>query len=254
MSPPRRPRPKISLWARFLRFVRYWKSPLTLRDSITRLRRHHTHPVLALIRLFIPFPTWSFPLPGPFSPCELIEDKQNGGKITNSQFGTLRTYQNITIWRMRDTPLRSIYRIYELHLIDIYTLLGYETEYFFFQKRWHLRDIPDPNDPDLIRCAMLASIVEELHESVNWKLSLGLRRNGEILMRENDGDPYPPYIPEELPAWTKNVPAIDKELLKQSIPMDKLNEEGQLVLEEKGINPTFTKRNIVTNTGWFYTI
>ncbi|CAG8900688.1 unnamed protein product [Penicillium egyptiacum] len=93
---------------------------------------------------------------------------------------------------MRDTPLRSIYWLYELHLADRYELIGYETEYFFFQQSWKLGDIPDPIDSDPLRYAMIASIVEELHEAVNWKLSLGLRRNREHVYREEDGDLLPP--------------------------------------------------------------
>ena len=155
---------------------------------------------------------------------------------------------------MRDTPLRSIYRLYELHLADRYELMGYETEYFFFQRNWKLGDIPDPRDPDPLRYAMVASITEKLHEAVNWRLSLGLRRNREHVCREEDGDPWPPFIPEELPDWTKSVPPMDKDLLRRSVPSESLDAEGNLVLEKNGKGPNFARRNIITNTGWFYTI
>ena len=155
---------------------------------------------------------------------------------------------------MRDTPLRSIYRLYELHLADRYMLMGSETEYFFYQTGWRLRDIPDPKDPDPIRYAVVACILEELHKAVNWRLSLGLRRNGEHVYRERDGDPWPAFVPEDLPGWTESVLPIDKELLKQSVPSYKLDTEGNLVLEEGGKASIFARRNIVTNTGWLYTI
>ncbi|KAJ6160369.1 hypothetical protein N7470_003765 [Penicillium chermesinum] len=156
---------------------------------------------------------------------------------------------------MRDTPLRSIYRLYELFMADQYPLLGWETEYFVFsQPEWRLQDIPDPRDPDPLRYAMIASIVEELVEAINWRLRLGLRRNGDHVYREQDIDPLPPFDPEELPAWTKTVPPMNKELLKLSVPADHLDADGNLVLEERGKNAVFARRNIITNTGWLYTI
>ncbi|KAJ5181356.1 hypothetical protein N7491_000908 [Penicillium cf. griseofulvum] len=155
---------------------------------------------------------------------------------------------------MRDTPLRSIYRLYELHLADRYELMGYETEYFFFQQNWRLRDVPDPRDPDPLCYAMVDSIMEELHEAVNWRLSLGLRRNREHVYREEDGDPWPPFTPEELPTWTSHVMPMDKDLLRLSVPPESLDAEGNLVLEKNGKGRNFARRNIITNTGWLYTI
>ena len=252
--PPRRPRRKLSLWARFKAWLRYWKSPLQLRSSIVRLRHQHNHPVLTLLRLFIPFPSWFFPIPSQVSPRALIEDTKNETGIIASHFGAIHNLRCIPIWRARDTPLRSIYRLYELHLADRYELMGYETEYFFFRANWKLRDIPDPKDGDPIRYAMIASLVEELHEAVNWRLSLGLRRNKEHVYREDDTDPWPPFTPEELPDWTKKVPPIDKDLLRLSVPSEALDAQGNLVLEKDGKGRNFACRNIITNTGWLYTI
>lgn len=254
MSPRRRPRRKITLWARFRTWLRYWESPLRLRSSLIRLGHEHKYPLLTLLRMFIPYPSWFFPIPGPFSLRALIDDKKNGTDIINAHFGDIHNLRAIPIWRMRDTPLRSIYRLYELHLADHYELMGWETEYFFFRPDWKLRDIPDPKDSDPLRYATIASIVEELHEAVNWRLSLGLRRNHEHVDREEDGDPWPPFTPEDLPDWTRKVRPIDKELLRESVPPDSLDQEGNLVLEQKGKSPIFARRNIITNTGWFYTI
>lgn len=132
--------------------------------------------------------------------------------------------------------------------------MGWETEYFFFRPDWKVGDIPDPEDRDPLRYAAIASIVEELREAVNWSLSLGLRRNKQHVYREGDGDPWPPYTSEDLPEWTSKVPPIDKDLLRVSVPPESLDAAGNLVLEEKGTGPNFARRNIVTNTEWFYTI
>ncbi|KAJ9213030.1 hypothetical protein DTO166G4_5360 [Paecilomyces variotii] len=253
MPSHRRPRPKISLWARFRTWLRYWESPLRLRSSLLRLREHK-HPFLALLLMFIPYPSWFFEIPGPFSLRALIEDQKNGTGIIRSQFGDIHNLRGIPIWRMRDTPLRSIYRLYELHLADRYDLMGYEMEYFFARPDWKLQDIPDPRDSNPLRYAVIACIVEELQQAINWRLSLGLRRNGEHVYRDQNDDPLPPFLPEDLPGWTKNVAPIDKELLRQSVPPDKLDTDGNLVLEAGGQSRIFAQRNIITNTGWLYTI
>ncbi|RAH67335.1 uncharacterized protein BO66DRAFT_329463, partial [Aspergillus aculeatinus CBS 121060] len=123
-----------------------------------------------------------------------------------------------------------------------------------YRSGWKLQHIPDPKDPDPLRYAVIACIVEELHRAINWRLSLGLRRGGEHVYRETDEDPWPPYVAEELREWARKVAPIDKDLLRRSVPPEKLDTDGNLVLEENGLSPTFARRNIITNTGWLYTI
>ncbi|OJK02583.1 hypothetical protein ASPACDRAFT_39890 [Aspergillus aculeatus ATCC 16872] len=237
MAPPRRPRPNISLWRRFRWWLRHLESPLELRASFRRLKQHNKHPLLTLLRMFIPYPSWYFNVPGPFSLGALIEDDQNGTGIIQHLFEDLHNLRAIPIWRMRDTPLRSIYRLYALFLADKYTLMGYETEYFFYRSGWKLQHIPDPKDADPLRYAVIACIVEELHQAINWRLSLGLRRSGEHVYRETDEHSWPPYVAEELPEWTRKVAPIDKDLLRRSVPPEKLDTDGNLVLEENGLSP-----------------
>lgn len=74
----------------------------------------------------------------------------------------------------------------------------------------------DPRDPDPIRYALLACIVEPLLDAFNWCLSIGLRRNGKHIPPTNwDGvnSPYAPYEPLSLPSWTRHVPAVEKQYL-----------------------------------------
>ncbi|CAG8143842.1 unnamed protein product [Penicillium olsonii] len=253
--PPRqrRPRPKVSLWARFRWWLLVAHSPLQIRNSLCRLRSSR-YPLLDLIRMFIPYPSWYYPIQGPHSLRELIEDEQNGYPIINAHFGEIHNLRAIPVWRWRDTPLRSIYRLYELHLSGRYALMGWETEYFFGRTDWKLEDIPDPQDPDPLRYAVVASIMEELHEAVNWRLGLGLRRNKQHVFREEDGDPWPPFTPEILPKWTAKVPPLDKDLLRQSIPASSIDDDGNLRLDNSGKAPHFARRHIVTTRGWLYTV
>lgn len=237
-----------------MRIKSYWRrlhTPLGLRGSIIRLRHYHQHPYLALLRLFIPFPSWSFPLPEPVAPREIAENVD----LYYRRHPYVRDYQCIPIWRHRDTALRSIYRLYEIFMTGEYALLRLETEYLWHTppKQWALASIPDPRDPDPVRYALLACIVEELVAAFNWRLSLGLRRLGEPVQRKHGSDPYPPFVPELPPSWTQNVAAIEPSMLRD-LPPAMVDQDGRLVLEKKGCSDEFAKRNVITNVGWLYTI
>ncbi|KKZ62285.1 hypothetical protein EMCG_00454 [[Emmonsia] crescens] len=245
--------PPLSLRLKLI-FYRYWsrvrnvESPLHLRYSLGRLR-HSPRPWLALLRLFIPYPTWHFPVPEPLSPRELL-----GNQVLMFQHRhNLVNLTAITLWRARDTSLRSLYRLLECMLSTEYSPIGQETEYFWYQRSWSLDRIPDPADPDPVRYAILASLAEELVIAFNWRLSLGMRRNKKHIFRQRGEDPWPPYTPVTGPAWTKDVPPIFQASLDE-LPPEFVRNGCQLVLEEKGISDTFGKRNIVTNVGWLYTI
>lgn len=120
--------------------------------------------------MFLPYPSRSFPILGPFSVRDLIEDKKNDTSIIQSHFDDIPNLRAFPIWRIRDTPLRSIYRLYKLPLADCYELHGWETEYFFFRPDWTLQDIPEPQDSDPLRYTVIASIVEELYKAINWSI------------------------------------------------------------------------------------
>ncbi|KAF3480023.1 uncharacterized protein GIQ15_06999 [Arthroderma uncinatum] len=233
----------------FIRRIRYrLHTPLDLRGSIVVLRHNHKHPYLELLRLFIPYPTWRFPLPQPVSPREILGNEA----LMNSRRRQFNRYLAVPIWCMRDTSMRSLYRLYESMASGEYTPMGRETEYFWY-RGWKLDAIKDPQDSDPVRYAILASLVEELVTAFNWRLSLGMRRNRKHILRQTDDEPYPPYTPVSGPEWTKYVPPIPPDSLAQ-LPQEFVNSKNQLVLEEKGCSKTFSKRNIVTNVGWLYTI
>lgn len=233
----------------FIRRIIYkLKTPLNLRGSIAILRHNHKHPYLTLLRLFIPWPTWRFPLPEPVPAKEMLGNEA----LMTRRRCSFNKYMSVPIWRIRDTPLRSLHRLYESMASGEYTPIGRETEYFWY-RGWALETIEDPQDPDPIRYAIIASLIEELVTAFNWRLSLGMRRNHQHVLRSSDDDPYPPYIPLSGPRWTEHVPPIMPEHL-ECLPLEFTSEEHQLVLEEKGCNKIFLKRNIVTNVGWLYTI
>lgn len=254
----------VSLWRRTdlplrlrlkLFFYRYWhrvtrlQTPFEIRYSLARLKHNHSKPWLSLLWLFIPYPTWKFSIPEPLSPQEVLGNED----LMFRRRHDLINLTSIPLWRARDTPLRSLYRLYESLMSGEYSPIGQETEYFWYQRSWVLADIPDPADPDPIRYAILASLAEELVEAFNWRLGLGMRRNHKHILRERNEDPYPPYEPVSGPKWTGKVPPIPQELLAD-LPREFIRDGRLLVLEERGVSETFLKRNIVTNVGWHYTI
>ncbi|KAI9925073.1 hypothetical protein MW887_006481 [Aspergillus wentii] len=168
----------------------------------------------------------------------------------------LTNMRSVPVWRARDTPIRSLYRIYEAMTAREYYAIGPEVEYFWYQARrsWAVHRIPDPRDPDPVRYAILACIAEELAKAFNWRLSLGMRRDrSKHIYRKTLEDALPPFAPETAPVWTKAVSAIDTELIAD-LPNDVLDQSGKLLLEEDGNSPVFAERNVITDTRHFYTI
>jgi hypothetical protein len=143
--------------------------------------------------------------------------------------------------------------MYDAMISGTYEALGPETEYFWYQRKWSLQSICDPQDTDPVRYAILACLAEELVVAFNWRLSLGLRRDHNHIIRETGKDSFPPYIPLTGPTWTISVQAISPEDVER-FPLEYISAENQLVLEADGLNKVFARRNIVTNVGWLYTI
>ncbi|KAL4801960.1 hypothetical protein BDV18DRAFT_164470 [Aspergillus unguis] len=83
-----------------------------------------------------------------------------------------------------DTPLFSLYRLYERLVLNDNVGLRNEIEYFFYAK-WPVASIPDPQDPSESRYAMLSAIPALLVEAFNQRIDLGLPRKADpIISRE----------------------------------------------------------------------
>ncbi|EGC46506.1 conserved hypothetical protein [Histoplasma capsulatum var. duboisii H88] len=121
-------------------------------------------------------------------------------------------------------------------------VIGYEVEYFWYHSEhsWQLERIPDPKDPDPIRYAILACLVESMPEAFNFKLSKGMRRDGNnIPPGDWDGvnNPYAPYTPVAGPEWTKHVPPIDRDYLRDVMPERLLDSRELPVVKRLGKQP-----------------
>lgn len=253
MVSPKRPKFRITRWMRIRRFFYELESPLRLRTSLIRLGHRNKRPFLALLRLFLPLPTWHFRVPEPvpfktmLNNVPLLASRMNAADL-NNMYST-------PIWRARDTPLRSLYRIYEVIAARQLYAIGSEVEYFWHQSRrsWAIDRIPDPYDNDPVRYALLAAIAEQLAHSFNWRMSIGMRRDRRNIYRETMDDELPPFTPIVAPAWTQNVPAVDPTWITD-LPDDMLDSSGKLVLEVGGETSFYLERNIIFGGGDFYTV
>ncbi|KAA8899165.1 hypothetical protein TRICI_006381 [Trichomonascus ciferrii] len=211
-------------------------SPLQIRTTIHRLR--HTPCFWKLLRkLLNPYP-WYFKLP-PYADVASLQ--AGGADIIEERHTGLAECQWIPIYKARDTPLRCLYRMMEEICADRVVLMGYDCMYYFFHtgKRWRLANCPDPKDPDPIRYAILACLVEELVKAFNWRLELGLRHDHSKDFSENRATNFER---ERVPDWAASVPPIENFL--------------QLTYSQEGIkfSPYFTKRNLGVCTGHLYNI
>jgi hypothetical protein len=254
MPPRTQPKFKITWWMRFQSKVRDFHTPLRLRGSIIRLRHDHRHPYFALLKLFvmdlkIPLWNWSYdyPLPEPLAPKDIAGNEA----LFNEHHPNIFNLRYIPIWTMRDTPLRAIYRLYEVLMTREFVLLRLDCEYMWHQqgRKWSLCSIPDPLDPDPIRYAMLASIVEELVRAFNWRLQHGQRRNRKNVERTAE-NPWPKYDPEVAPSWASSVAPIQEADLRV-LPSDMV-QNGLLFLDDGGCE-NFLKRNFDAPTRYLYT-
>lgn len=201
-------------------------TPLHLRSTLRRLFKISKHPYFDFLRLLWPIP-WYFscPLPLP-SPQELSDDRE---LFFRRQYG-IQIRRLIPLWRLRDSPQRSLYRLYEAFCAKEDGAISEETEYFWHrgEPRWATRNIQDPKDSDPVRYAVLASLTEALVESFNWRLDLGLRRDGPTVERDDDDDSPAEFNHEIVPPWTEKVPPLSQ----------------TLVLYADGDAPEFRRRNI----------
>ncbi|KAF2718144.1 hypothetical protein K431DRAFT_231406 [Polychaeton citri CBS 116435] len=210
--------------------------PFRLFQGLTFLFGGSRHPLQILYSLFWGFPA-SFPLPDPLlTPAELRQDSN----VVSERHDGIIVLRHTPLFTWRDTPLRSIYRMYEFLCIEESNQLMLETRYFW-DSPWKLGMIPDPGDANLERYAVIASIVESLELAFRYRYSLGSRRPRYPSRLSGN----PKYEDSEFacPSWTSAVPRLS----------------SPLILTEQSLPPfvhsnPFSERNIVANAGNMFSI
>jgi hypothetical protein len=217
-----------------------FKTPLQIRMTVRRARSC-PGPFKILLKLVWPIP-WHFKL---VTPQMTLDELRGNQDVVRERQGRVDQLQEIPLFKKRDTPTRSLYRMYENLSANLFPRLGLEVEYFYFhtEPRWALEAIPDPKDEDPVRYAILASLVEALAGAFNWRLSLGLLRDGSKVFKSEE---IVPYVPVKIPEWAKKVAAVGEGLV--------LLEEGMTQHSELNFSEPFQRRNITTSMGYLYTL
>lgn len=239
------PAPKVSLWSKIKRRIRYYRTPLHIRYSIVVLRKRYHHPYLKLLRLFWPIP-WRQPCTLPPPPREIMAYPPQA--YMDKHYADLYEMRLIPIWKWRDTPQRSFFRLYEAFCAGDDQCISYETEYFWKRRdpEWTPRLLADPLDYGCVdpeQYAVMASLAEDLVDAFNWRLEWGLRRDGNHTSRQSDGTPAP-FVPEVCPEWTKKVRGLDERFILHDMRNPELTAS----------NPYFIKRNIQASGGCVRTV
>lgn len=115
-----------------------------------------------------------------------------------------------------DNPLASLYRMYEYFVAGYITGLRSEVEFFFNRAAWTVADIPDPEDPDPERYAILAVLPYYLTHAFNRLIERGLARGSPAIIISSAVEEELKSLPvvlEKEPAWVAGVPKLDKTLV-----------------------------------------
>lgn len=220
-----------------IKVITRFRSPLKTRPMLRRIRSY-PHPWSTLFFLLWPFP-WRY---SPTSPLLSVEEIEQHPNIIDERHFAIRDFYDMPIFRARDTPLRSLYRLIEYVQANDFIMMGYECTYFFFRRepRWLLSRIPDPEDEDPVRYAFLASMAEALVDAFNWRLELGMRRNNTLDLTEQRSTNF---TPEKVPSWTSKAGPLEKPLTFRE------SESSHTTPEQH-----FLERNITMPNGYLYTV
>lgn len=123
-----------------------------------------------------------------------------------------RTY--VDLHTDTDTPLKTVYRLYEYILLDQNIGMRNEIEYFWNRDKWAVCEIQDPEDDDPIRYAVLSCIPHLLVIAFNANIELGLPRDAPPIMTDDQIDEFRKQEKkfETVPEWTKKIGALGETL------------------------------------------
>ncbi|KFY09983.1 hypothetical protein V492_05261 [Pseudogymnoascus sp. VKM F-4246] len=113
-----------------------------------------------------------------------------------------------------DTPLMTLYRLYEYILLDQNIGMRNEIEYFWNQDKWAVCEIQDPEDDDPVRYAVLSCIPHLLVAAFNRNIKLGLPRDAPPIMTNDQIDEFRNREKkfETVPEWTKKATPLEETL------------------------------------------
>ena len=112
------------------------------------------------------------------------------------------------------TSTASLYRMYEHFVVGNNDWLKYEAKLFFHHQEWDIGSIPDPEDPDPARYAIIGVLTKFLAREFNRVLVIGLPRGApaiitpemEEMLRARE------IVLEHQPDWASKVVSLKKQL------------------------------------------
>ncbi|KAI5919455.1 hypothetical protein F4810DRAFT_505152 [Camillea tinctor] len=114
------------------------------------------------------------------------------------------------------TPTASLYRMYEYFVVGYTVGLRTEIEFFFNQPTWAVAAIPDPDDADPQRYAILCVLPHYLVKAFNRLIERGLPRGSPAIIAGDDAEDElrnRAIVLEEEPAWAAKVPPLLERLI-----------------------------------------
>lgn len=185
-----------------------------------------------------PFPR--FPPP---SPEKILPNRRDYGRTISRRKYAVPIGED-------DSPLYSLYRLYEQVILDNDRGIRKEIEYFWNQDTWIVSEIPDPKDEDPARYAVLACLTQMLVIAFNNHIGIGLPRDATAIMTSDEIEKfgYGEKEWETAPSWAAEVPPL-KKTLRIPHKLDPFNErKGFKVLESMdhpGASSFFKEKNIL---------
>lgn len=132
-----------------------------------------------------------------------------------------------------DTSSACFYRIYEFYILDHNVLFRNELEYFCRNHpEWAVSEIPDPQDKDPIRYAILAVLTKLLCDAFNRRIELGLHRDAPAIIQDWDELLARPKVFEKQPEWALQVPPVENRVVIPDCQGRTLEERSQDVCED----------------------
>lgn len=146
----------------------------------------------------------------------------------------------------------TLYRFYELVVLDEVRPYRNALEAFWRRKDWAVESKPDPQDENPARYAFLAGCTYLIAKSFNARVKLGLRRDMPALLTP-DGAEMLKNVPdhlrnyEKVPSWAEEVTPLEETLFIPTHDGVLLTGEG-----DERTDPDFISKNILLWTPHIY--
>ncbi|KAF3100670.1 hypothetical protein TWF102_005052 [Orbilia oligospora] len=165
---------------------------------------------------------------------EKILSFENFGKPIRQKYGIFRVVRCCWSFRAQDSPLASIYRMYEFLVADVWKQISYQADYLWYSL-FPVERIPEPSDIlDVKTYACIASLVQTLVKAHNYKINLGIPRykpKGTTTRQRSEL----PRVLEKAPEWAVSYPPLsdtDAEGIR-TIISDRRENGGEVEEEEE---------------------